>query len=184
MRDRERERGRDKAQAPYREPNVGLDPQSPGSCPGPKAVLNRWATQAALFFFLKRFYLFIHERHTERGRNIGKGESRLHAGSPMWDSIPGLRDHALNQRQTLNRWATEASQEIIFLWGSKFTPLIVGDYVISLSINFTALETVSQIYNAVLLLVGKPGKRRHIHLEDMAIEGELAGNGYESLWPT
>ena len=50
-----------------------------------------------------------------------------------------------------------------------------------MSINFTALETVSQIYNAVLLLVGKPGKRRHIHLEDMAIEGELAGNGYESL---
>ena len=29
------------------------------------------------------FYVFIHERHTERGRDIGKGRSRLHAGSQM-----------------------------------------------------------------------------------------------------
>ena len=40
MRDRERERGRDRqreTQAPCREPDVGLDPGSPGSGPGPKA---------------------------------------------------------------------------------------------------------------------------------------------------
>ena len=36
QRDREREK-----QAPHREPNVGLDPESRGSRPGPKAVLNR-----------------------------------------------------------------------------------------------------------------------------------------------
>ena len=53
--------------------------------------------------FLKRFYLFIHERHTERGRDTGRGRSRLHAGSPMQDSIPGPRDHALSQRQMLSR---------------------------------------------------------------------------------
>ena len=29
------------------------------------------------FFFFKRFYLFIHERHRERGRDIGRGRSRL-----------------------------------------------------------------------------------------------------------
>ena len=45
MRDRERhrERERDKQrekQPPCREPNVGLDPGSPGSHPGLKAVLN------------------------------------------------------------------------------------------------------------------------------------------------
>ena len=33
--------------------------------------------------------------HTERGRDIGRGRSRLHAGSLMWDLIPGLQDHAL-----------------------------------------------------------------------------------------
>uniref|UniRef100_A0A8C0MV96 Serine/threonine-protein kinase OSR1 n=1 Tax=Canis lupus familiaris TaxID=9615 RepID=A0A8C0MV96_CANLF len=55
------------------------------------------------FFFFLRFYLFIHERHRERGRDIGRERSRIHAGSPMWNSIPGLQDHALSQRQTLNR---------------------------------------------------------------------------------
>ena len=57
----------------------------------------------------KIFYLFIHERHRERGRNIGRGRSRLPAGSPMRDSIPGPRDHDLSQRQTLNRWAPQTS---------------------------------------------------------------------------
>ena len=54
MRDREREREREwqrhrqrEKQAPCREPDVVLDPGSPGSCPGPKAALNCWATQAA-----------------------------------------------------------------------------------------------------------------------------------------
>ena len=42
MRDRETERERQKEkQAPRREPDVGLDPRSPGSCPGLKAALNR-----------------------------------------------------------------------------------------------------------------------------------------------
>ena len=39
-RQREREREREK-QALRREPDVGLDPRSPGSCPGLKAALNR-----------------------------------------------------------------------------------------------------------------------------------------------
>ena len=43
QRERERERGRHRQrekQAPRREPNMGLDPESPGSHPGPKAVPN------------------------------------------------------------------------------------------------------------------------------------------------
>ena len=39
-----------------------------------------------------RFYLFIHERHRERGRDIGRGIRRLPAESPTQDSIPGPRD--------------------------------------------------------------------------------------------
>ena len=38
MRDTERQRHK---QAPCRDPDMGLDPGSPGSGPGPKAVLNR-----------------------------------------------------------------------------------------------------------------------------------------------
>ena len=50
------------------------------------------------FIFFLRFYLFIHNRQRERGRDTGRGRSRLHAGSPMWDSIPGLQDHTLGCR--------------------------------------------------------------------------------------
>ena len=52
------------------------------------------------FLFLKNF--IIHERHGERGKDIGRGRSRLPAGSLMWDSIPGPWDHDLHQKQTLN----------------------------------------------------------------------------------
>ena len=43
------------------------------------------------FFFLQRFYLFIHERHRETGRGTGRGRrSRLKSGSRCgnrsWDS--------------------------------------------------------------------------------------------------
>ena len=55
----ERERQREK-QASYREPDVGLDPGSPGSRPRLQAALNRCATGAALVLFFKDFtYLFI-----------------------------------------------------------------------------------------------------------------------------
>ena len=42
-----------------------------------------------------RFYLFIHERHRERGRDTGRGRSRLHAGNPTRNLNPGLQDHTL-----------------------------------------------------------------------------------------
>ena len=55
-RERERERQREK-QASGREPNVGLDPGSPGSHPGLKAALNRCGTGAAPEFLLGKFCL-------------------------------------------------------------------------------------------------------------------------------
>ena len=48
--------------------------------------------------FLKDFiYLFMRDTHAhrERGRDIGRGISRLHAGRLTWDLIPGLQDHTL-----------------------------------------------------------------------------------------
>ena len=39
----------------------------------------------------------------EGGRDTGGKRSRLHAGSLTWDLIPGLQDHALGERQALNR---------------------------------------------------------------------------------
>ena len=50
----------------------------------------------------------MRDTHTERerGRDTGRGRSRLHAGSPMWDSIPGLQDQALGWRAGANHWTT------------------------------------------------------------------------------
>ena len=75
-------------------------------------------------FFLKRFYLFIHERHRKRGRDTGRGRrNKLHARSLMWDSIPGIQDHTLSQRQMLNRWATQASLVLFcFVFKSSLHP--------------------------------------------------------------
>ena len=39
--------------------------------------------------FLIRFYLFIHERYTERGRHIGRGRSRFPVGSLVGGLDPG-----------------------------------------------------------------------------------------------
>ena len=54
-----------------------------------------WSVRANGYFLFLRFYLFIHERQREReAETQAEGEAgRLHAGSPMWDSIPGPGDH-------------------------------------------------------------------------------------------
>ena len=53
------------------------------------------------YFFLKDF-IYLFTRDTERGRDKGRGRSRLPAGNLMWDSIPGPWDHDLSQSQMLN----------------------------------------------------------------------------------
>ena len=68
-----------------------------------------------VLFFWKRLYLFIHERHKERGRDIGRERSRLPPGSLMRDSIPGPQNHNLSQRQMLNHWATQTSHKHFLL---------------------------------------------------------------------
>ena len=83
-RERQRHRQREK-QASYREPDVGLNPGSPGSRPGLQVVLNHCATGAALLL-------------VSMWCQKPRGRSRLLAGSPTWDSIPGLQDHALGCR--------------------------------------------------------------------------------------
>ena len=58
-RERQRHRQREK-QAPYREPDMGLDPGSPGSRPGLQAVLNRCTTGAAhLPVYISLWLIFL-----------------------------------------------------------------------------------------------------------------------------
>ena len=63
-------------------------------------------TSSSSNYFLKKDFIYL--VMTDRGRDTGRGRSRLPAGSPMRDSIPGHRDHDPSQRQTLSHWATQA----------------------------------------------------------------------------
>ena len=82
------------------------------------------------FFFFKILFIY-HERHTERSRDIGRGRrSRLHTGSPIWDSILELQDPALGWRQVLNRGATQASLFLLSI--SVFVPPPFPSYLLSL----------------------------------------------------
>ena len=87
-----------------------------------------------LFKIFKR--LFIHERHTEKSRDTGRGRSRLPTGNPMWDLTPELWDHAWaeGRRSTaeppryppielFNNWC--AVKFLNFYWISKFIYLLI-----------------------------------------------------------
>ena len=86
----------------HREPDVGFDPGSPGSRPGPKAgakplhhpgiplfsfviLLGSFPIFVSVLFFKGFIYVFM--RDTERQR-YRQREMRLHTGSLMWDLIP------------------------------------------------------------------------------------------------
>jgi len=64
-----------------------------------------------LYFFSFLFFwiLFIYLRERDRDRESTRGEERERqaprraGGSPMWDLIPGPRDHDLSRRQLLNQ---------------------------------------------------------------------------------
>ena len=76
----------------------------------------------------------MRDRQRERSRDIGRGKSRLHAGSPMWDSIPGPGDQTLSQRQMLNHWATLVSLTLLSLtgfWAWLVPCWGLGDHVVT-----------------------------------------------------
>ena len=101
----------------HREPDMGFDPGSPGSRPGPKAGAKRLRHPgipsclafAGLTTVTTSVYL-ARQKHRQREKQAPC------TGSPMWDSIPGLQDRALGQRQAPNRCATQGSHKLQFLY--------------------------------------------------------------------
>ncbi len=59
--------------------------------------------------------MIVTERERERQRHRQREKQAPCTGSPTWDSIPGLQDRALGQRQALNRCATQGSQAFLIL---------------------------------------------------------------------
>ena len=94
--------------------------------------------------FPLRFYLFIHERqtHTQRQRHRQR-EKQAPCGNPMQDSILGLQDHALGQRQVINRWATRRPQVTVFQEQS----CILGNAPSHPSEATLLMQTISRAWN-------------------------------------
>ena len=111
------------------------------------------------FFFL-RFYIFIHERHRERSRYIGRGRNRLRIGSPMQNSIPGPRDHNLSQRQMLNYWATQVPLSWVGLMNES-----LGDPAFWFSFFWVCKPTdgVHSLSPLLLLCVTCQERTQHVH---------------------
>ena len=60
-------------------------------------------------FFLINLFIYDSYRERERQRHRQREKQAPCTGSPMWDSILGLQDHALGQRQAPNRCTTQGS---------------------------------------------------------------------------
>ena len=67
-----------------------------------EALGGSWASCCLIFIIFKKYFIYLLEREGERiykqwGAAEGEGEAGpLLTGSPMWDSIPGPRDHNLS----------------------------------------------------------------------------------------
>ena len=60
--------------------------------------------------------MIVTQREGERQRHRKREKQAPCTGSLTWDSIPGLQDRALGQRQAPNHCATQGSQHQHFLY--------------------------------------------------------------------
>ena len=60
------------------------------------------------------------ERERERERDRQREKQAPCTGSPTWDSIPGLQDRALGQRQALNHCTTQVSLINLVIFGAIY----------------------------------------------------------------
>ena len=76
-------------------------------------------------FIIIIIYLFMIVTERERGRQRHRQREKQapRTGSLMWDSIPGLQDHALGQRQAPNHCATQGSPPAPFIEESVLFPV-------------------------------------------------------------
>ena len=99
---------------------LGTDFEHQGKFHSPKTfILNSfWLHECIQFFFKDLIYLFM--RDTEKGRDTGRGRSRLPAGTPKWDWIPGPQDQALSQRCSTTEPLRCPQIFFFFNWGWLF----------------------------------------------------------------
>ena len=86
-------------------------------------------------------------RDTARGRDIGRGGSRLPAGSQMWDSIPGLHDHAPELKADVQLVSHPCVPGFIFLYRY---PIVTATLK---SVLFLLLKSANSIMNQMSIHV-------------------------------
>ena len=74
-------------------------------------------TDPFIYLFILFYFIFIYDSHRERERQRHRQREKQApcTGSPTWDSIPGLQDCALGQREAPNRCATQGSLDSVFI---------------------------------------------------------------------
>ena len=94
--------------------------------------------------------MIVTHRERERQRHRQREKQAPCTGSPMWDSIPGLQDRALGQRQAPNRCATQGSPDHIFLIHSSvaghqgsFHSLAINIAVVNIGVQVSSHCTTS-----------------------------------------
>ena len=80
--------------------------------------------------------MIVSQRERERQRHRQREKQAPCTGSPTWDSIPGLQDRALGQRQAPNRCATQGSLTVLnLLYNANHSPL-VGTSILGWQISY------------------------------------------------
>ena len=85
------------------------------------------------------------EKERERQRHRQREKQTPCTGSPTWDSIPGLQDHALGQRQAPNRCAIQGSLNF----------QIISSFCFSAWMIFTTLSCRLLICSSHLLICSR-----------------------------
>ena len=78
--------------------------------------------------------MIVTEREREGQRHRQREKQAPYTGSPMWDSIPGLQDRALGQRQAPNLCATQGSPDVVS--SLNFDRILLGSH---LALDFCVL---------------------------------------------
>ena len=68
--------------------------------------------------------MIVAQREREReAETQAEGEAGSMHREPMWDSVPGLQDRALGQRQAPNRGATQGSSTLVSFVSKSYVRL-------------------------------------------------------------
>ena len=116
---------------PGLQPKLKADAQllsHPGTSP-PIFCKGESIAEFVLFFFQ---FLFIYDSHRERERERQRHRQREKqapcTGSPTWDSIPGLQDHALGQRQAAKPLRHPGIPEFVLVKASLLTQTLPNPF--------------------------------------------------------